>query len=257
MPSKAINRLNSDTLNEFEEYQVYKKSRTFRIVALGDSFTYGLYVNTRDNWVEQLEMKMNQDVSCSTYNKYEAINLGVHGYDIEYTSERFLVRGEKYAPDVIIWYLKNDDFGQINEYIFEKERDYAKTFGTSDEENDVQDKEKIFFSWENAINNVWKDKGKEHIIQYQTNILRDFIYRTDSKIIFMVSARINSEFENILLNFQEDYRNKIFVFNTLTDLYSDESLYFQNDLHPNKAGHAVIANDVFTYLTQQDFIECN
>src|SRR3990170_4440073 len=45
----------------------------------------------------------------------EVINFGVPMYDIEYTIERFLNRGMKYNPNLVIWFVNGWNFNEINE----------------------------------------------------------------------------------------------------------------------------------------------
>jgi len=41
--------INSDSLNERFNYSIEKPKNTYRIITLGDSFTFGVFVNTKDN----------------------------------------------------------------------------------------------------------------------------------------------------------------------------------------------------------------
>ena len=113
---KAVYNINSDTFNERFDYEINKDDKTFRIITLGDSFTFGYIVDTKNNWTELLEDKLNQ-LHCANFDKIEVINLGVVGYDIQYSVERFKLRGKKYNPDLVLWLLKGDDFQEIKEIV--------------------------------------------------------------------------------------------------------------------------------------------
>ena len=75
-------------------------------MTLGDSFTFGVYVNTEDNWTELLEDKLNSIKNiCPNTDHFEVINLGVGGYDIEYAAKRYINRGKVYNPNIILLLL--------------------------------------------------------------------------------------------------------------------------------------------------------
>src|SRR3989344_857994 len=80
---KVQNRINSDGLNDNIEYKIEKDDSTYRIITIGDSFTFGLYVQTKDNYPEQLEVMLNSKLKCNSVKKFEVINLGENIYDIE------------------------------------------------------------------------------------------------------------------------------------------------------------------------------
>ena len=84
-----------------------------------------MFVNTKDNWSKKLEDILNKNLSkCNKINKFEVINLGEYGYDIQYSVERYKIRRQKYKPHLILWFLKNDDFEEINEIMRENEEKY-------------------------------------------------------------------------------------------------------------------------------------
>lgn len=49
------NKINADSLNDRLNYETNKPDSTYRILTIGDSFTYGLYVKTEDNYSKTLE----------------------------------------------------------------------------------------------------------------------------------------------------------------------------------------------------------
>ena len=111
-----VNTINSDSLNDRYDYNIKKDNTIYRIITLGDSFTYGAYVNTPENYSEVLEDLLNTRLKCNRINKFEVINLGVGAYDIRYEVERFKKRGIKYTPDLVVWLLHGWNFQIVNEY---------------------------------------------------------------------------------------------------------------------------------------------
>jgi hypothetical protein len=105
LPYKVKYTINADGLNERFDYSIEKPDNTFRILTLGDSFTFGLFVDTKDNWTELLEDKLNNELrNTCNYKKFEVINLGLSGFDIAYISKRYEDIGAKYKPDLIIFF---------------------------------------------------------------------------------------------------------------------------------------------------------
>lgn len=83
-----------------------------RIVAIGDSVTFGMHVQGRETWPEVLESRMNSGSEpelARTRRRYEVLNMGVSGYSTY--DEALLVRygAMTLSPDlVIIGYYLND-----------------------------------------------------------------------------------------------------------------------------------------------------
>lgn len=106
--------INEDGLNDTKNYQVEKPAQTFRIIALGDSFTFGQWVNTAESWPEVLEQLLKDQPLCEHRN-VEVLNLGEAGYDIPYIVERFNRVGKKYNPDMILWLESGSGFTRYKE----------------------------------------------------------------------------------------------------------------------------------------------
>jgi len=140
--------INSDTLNDGSEYQIQKPKDTYRIMTLGDSFTFGFYVNTYDSYPETLERLLNEQ-PCN--NKFEVLNLGLPGYDIRQSLERFKRRGSKYNPDLVIWFL----VGGKN--VFEHQSSFLDEFG------DIYRKEFVMYGF------------KGWLSEEQEKRIRDFV----------------------------------------------------------------------------------
>ncbi|MEZ4670571.1 MAG: SGNH/GDSL hydrolase family protein [Anaerolineae bacterium] len=89
---------------------------TFRILALGDSFTYGYYVHNEETWPARLEELLNQHLQT----RIQVLNAGVPGYTIVDQLEYLLDKGLKTEPNlVVIGFYTNDIFDfypQIRQY---------------------------------------------------------------------------------------------------------------------------------------------
>lgn len=91
-------RINSLGLRN-EEFSPQKPQNTFRILMLGDSYTFGIGVELEQTFSKQLEKILNEG---HPKRKIEVINAGVSSYSpiIEYL---FLVtKGLSYQPDLVI-----------------------------------------------------------------------------------------------------------------------------------------------------------
>jgi hypothetical protein len=99
----------------------YKKNKDkFRILFIGDSFTFGEDVSDRDTYPEILQRKLG--------DKYEVINLGVHGYGLGQSYLYLKNEGVKYKPDIVILGLFMPDIV----------RDKARVFGYFKPKFDVE-----------------------------------------------------------------------------------------------------------------------
>lgn len=239
--------INSDSLNERYDYLPGKQNSAFRIVTIGDSFTFGFNVATRDNWTELLEDKLNNNFSCTNIKKFEVINLGVSGYDNEYAVERYNTRGLKYDPDLIIW-LQVDPI-RVNEYLIPVMEKLAKTFALSKK---IPADSDIFNP---ARDEIIKNFGIEKLLAYNKDSMINMnSYYKEKMIIMPISSSITDESELRMLK-DVSVSQKWYYFDGLKNVFNP-SLVF-DDFHPNEKGHKVIAEDIFNYIKKSKFIPCN
>jgi len=97
-----------------DEFSKEKANNTFRIIALGDSFTMGLGVNVSDTWPDQLEKKLNR---LNKSIKFEVFNMGIGGYDMGRKVKLFKERGLMFDPDMVILQTRPGDEVNITEII--------------------------------------------------------------------------------------------------------------------------------------------
>ncbi len=108
-PGYVQSIMNGEGINSLHEYTLEKPARVMRIVALGDSFTYGYRVPSHKSYPALLEGMLNERVHCEQYDAFEVMNFGFPGDDILHASERYLQKSQRYAPDLLVWLIKMDD----------------------------------------------------------------------------------------------------------------------------------------------------
>jgi lysophospholipase L1-like esterase len=245
-PQDSVATINNDSLNERFDYPVNKPKNSFRIITLGDSYTYGLYVDTKDNWTEILEDKLNYHSSCSGKKQYEVINLAVHGYDFQYSVKRYKLRGVKYKPDLVIWFIKD------SLRITEKISQYAKAIEAYLKATQDTDKLNSYYSWRKAWNQVLSDYGEDRILNFQKKQLKNFNNLYPSKLVFIMGAWIPVQHQDCFASYLK-LRDNTWV--TRVDLLPKQR--FTTDSHPNPLGHQVIAQDIYDYLIKNKLVPCN
>jgi len=226
--------INKDTLNERLNYPIKKEKGVYRIMVLGDSLTYGKYINTDKNWTELLEDKLNKDFKCSNIKKFEVINLGVDGYDINYMVERYKARGEKYNPDLIIWPIRS--FYRIDELITRKIK-YLEEFN-----KEKLSEDKI---WEKANNEIIDELGYETMRETQKKQLDQLSSEIFNKIVFINTGEIN-EYEKKILS----PSSRIF------GAIIPDNEYYPNTGVFNPQGHEAFSEEISNYLKSDLIASC-
>ncbi len=98
-------RINSRGLRD-REYDYAKPANTFRILALGDSYTEGLQHSLEYVWTEQLEQQLN---TRRAGIDYEVINAGLAGMGTAHEYLYFTHEGYRYDPDIVIVLVISND----------------------------------------------------------------------------------------------------------------------------------------------------
>lgn len=122
-PNAEIEVLNGDSLLTYSinksglrGEQIYPYKRTpgkFRVLMIGDSFTFGEGVNNKETFSHYLQEMLPEA---------EVINLGVHGYGHDQILIHLQEEGVKYQPDLVVLGFVDADM-ERNRMNF---RDYAK-----------------------------------------------------------------------------------------------------------------------------------
>ena len=103
-----------------KEYPYQKSQGVTRILALGDSFTFGFGVNVEDSYSKVLERLLNVSTEGNGVRQYEVINTGAPGWGTAQELVFWNVEGHKYNPDIILLCLvENDPTDNVNAGLFE------------------------------------------------------------------------------------------------------------------------------------------
>ena len=246
----ATYTINSDALNERFEYPSEKPTNTFRIVTIGDSFTFGLYVDTEDNYPEKLEDALNE-MQCNNYDKFEVINSGRPGHGIEYCVENFKRRGEKYHPDLVIWLMNDWNITNLNELIQPRLSEIYDEATISGKYEEKVKERGIHFNFIQAEQEITDQLGLDNIIDMNVSYFDDFRNYYKGPVLIVNTS-------DNLFGHLDRFINKI--------KYSHQDLYFFNDIklseldtvkvdeHPTSDGYTVIADKLKTYLIDNFYI---
>ena len=103
-----------------EEYPYEKGEGVTRILALGDSFTFGFGVNVEDSYSNVLAQLLNSRSRGGDTGQFEVINAGVPGWGTAQELVYWNVEGQKYDPDIItLCLVANDPQDNVNAGLFD------------------------------------------------------------------------------------------------------------------------------------------
>lgn len=241
LPDKVINHINDDGLNDRYDYQIEKKPNIYRIITLGDSFTYGHFVDTKNNWTEQLEDLLNNYALDCQYDSFEVINLGMPGYDIPYIVQRYKEVGQKYDPDLILWFESGSGFYRLNEFLQPIIEDCLDT-------ELAQKKDSYRPCWDMAEDILEKKYSLWDRSEIFKEYYDDFFNLVDMKKTNVIYYKpLYGEEKDIADMWQERYSDAKFI--PLVPTLKEEELLL--DGHPNKDGHQSMAKHIFEYLKSE------
>ena len=208
-PEKPIYKINNDGLNQESNYLADNKQEgVYRILTLGDSFTFGDNVNTEDNYPSQLQKILNSQ--CKN-TKFEVINLGVYGYDIQYAVERYRLRGKKYNPDLVLWFIIDDDILRLEELLIPKMKSYENKFKNTNEDLVSIREGKYNSSYHLARDDVIREVGVENIMKLQRQYMEEMNDYFQGNLVLFTFPYVSSEYKKFLKDFTDSRDNSFFL----------------------------------------------
>ena len=252
LPHSITYSYNAEGIRDEINYPIPKPPDTYRVLTMGDSFTFGAYVPLADTYSKKLASLLNNS-SCSSQMKFEVINLGVPGYDIQYAVEHFRIHGVKYDPDLVLWLVNEHNVLQLRDLLtplsekIEKETsesaklNYQKTYG-------------YYFANDIAQREIEQHLTDSYIFAVQRQAMNRLSEMYSGPLIITTFSRDRPDVEDVLKGFAIKRRNTYFN-DTLPQLDMNKGERFPDD-HPSEVGHTIIAQEIFEYLQQSHIVSC-
>ena len=252
-------------------------------VAVGDSFTLSDGVNLTDAWTEVLERRLNKSI----------VNMGVYSYNTISNYKMLEMYGMKFSPDIVFFgfsrgdTLESEEFSKSSRLVKDFLNEYSYFYRFVKLIKHIAENtyaaEPLFYSGNTTVTLIpdFHFKGKYNSIEFQNgislvrqNILAaktlaeikgakfililfpgkeqvyspeiseltdagnlDFFYESDSIKKFCIEN--NMECIDLLTTFTENKQNQLF---------------YNVDGHPNKEGNKLIADSIYKYLKDKNFI---
>ena len=253
LPHKVVYTINSDTLNDRYDYAMEKPPNVYRIITLGDSFTFGQGVNTKDNWSERLEDELNNNINCPGIKKFEVINLGMPGYGVEYISHRYKTRGVKYNPDLLVWLESGGDFDRVNE-LFEVYRKEFEESMAEEEKTSAWQQGDFYPVWRRAMEKLYKNYTYEQLSEMVGISWQNFFEMHGSIPVLVATFSYLLPKQMNQLKLWTGKQQNVLLYDSLPNIYLKKWTLL--DGHPNVQGHQIIAENIYRYLKNNFVIPC-
>jgi len=262
------------------EHAFSKPKNTFRILGLGDSFTYGQGVSFQDSYLYKLEEKLNSRNGKSP--QIEIIKAGFRGYFPEPERLVFEHYGIKFQPDLIlVSFLPNDVIDTFFgiDAIRIGETGYLLTYqGRRIEKLGVW-----LFRYSHVcrivlpkllsyVNNravswpdVYKPNGKHEEswkkIEYEYKKMIDLADNIKAKIVFVHIPQIgpwndSASYPALRLSkwCEEQGIDFIDTLPSIKRASRDKVLYWKGDRHCNSEGYKIIAETLYAKLIEKNLV---
>lgn len=246
------------------EFKTKKDPGTYRIIAIGDSITFGLFLPEEQTYYKLLEQKLNQEFMP---RKFEIISAGIPGFT-SYQGRQLLQKELlAYSPDMLIVY-----FGGNNEFAtsFYTDREYASLIQNSILKNLSQKSrivslltelaEKIRPAINTQNNNIQQNKWRVPPLDFIDDLIGINNLTTQFKIasIFVVPphSKTNLNIQPMAAQYTSAVKF-LGSFLTIADVnsafqyFNPENLFLEDHVHPNAAGDKIIANTLYNVIADK------
>jgi lysophospholipase L1-like esterase len=282
-------KINSEGLRD-HDYPAKKDPMVYRILVLGDSFTFGVGVNAEESYSKMLEAMLNKAPRGKAARTYEVINAGVEGYG---TEQEYLYLHQlqlRYEPDLVIVGLHNNDIDDVMKGIpsvFKKQR-FKNRFYFISYLRGIQILLTEAFTKEFILENILAIYQDHYSPEFEKALhrtedllvnIRDFSLSRGAKVLVVIIPSCleidRAEWEE--KGFGHLYTDVFFTRNMgkFSDTFAEygksrqlptlpllpalrngsvRPMYFTRDPHWTREGPRIAAESIFTYLTEKHLL---
>lgn len=243
-------KINSDGFRD-KEYSREKPDNVFRIIALGDSITFGWGVNNSEIWTEVLERKLNRHSNMS----FQVLNFGVWGYNTRMEVETFEEKAMGYNPDlVVIQFHRNDN--QNYTKIKKIKRIYKKQLRNKTNLS----KQEIRIAASTKARKVERSFRMNQKSEYELEMVSKSLKRLNELVkgknisVLIATWPVAGYQEKVLKNISRKY--EWYYINLWDRMKMNRNLkrYAICDGHPNSQGHGIMAENIYDCLKRNSLI---
>lgn len=224
-----------------KEYNVTKPKNTKRIIAVGDSHTYGYRVKDNKTFPFQLEEKLNAN---SKETSWQVLNLGVPGHNLIQKLKMFKRKGLKYNPDIVILQLNQDDIytNEIRSYVGKA----VKEVGHRDIKVNCKIEDEVWHLFSKFEENFGEERLKSSMIEKP---LRDF-KKLQEKHNFSLILLVTWKKTETIKEFGRE--NNYPVREIHSDIFHNKDYSLSKyQGHFNSTGHRLIADYLYNLISNR------
>ncbi len=254
-----------------KERSFLKDKNTFRIIAIGDSFTQGIGVLKHEkNYLQLLEEQLNQNPGKG--KTFECLNLGIAGFDPVLEIKIFNEHGIKYNPDIVIMLINGSDIDDI------LRKGGMDRFEKAEENKRIRKKlyfrellfknsriiRLIFINLLHMDSTLLMPKEKNLILKgspifEMVILLQKFSAECKNKNITPIFFILSNYYHNELFDLHKRLKSLSYhsIFWNLLSEKNLKKIQWEKDRHLKHKGYKQVAEMIYTYLKQNMLIPEN
>lgn len=253
---RAVVTTNSFGMRD-KEYSIEKPKNTLRIVLLGTSFEMGSGVESDQMFEKIVEERLNSEFLSDTTKKIEILNFSVGGYHLIQCVKQTKEKIFKFNPDIVLYFAHSQENKRVV--------DRSTRFFIDDDidlEYDFLKKIRKEIGYKKGMSRNEAQKKLlsygEDVVKWGYNEIAKECIKHGAKPIWIflptLEGIFNEDHDNIQ-RIKTIAKNAGFETISLEKVFKDyekEKLWVAPwDMHPNKQGHQLIADMLYTELTKK------